>query len=77
MNERSHIHLLHALLAVWLIAVAILTMAACGKDFLCEVCGKPAYNHECCPPAPCPVCGSAELCDCAPPIVEESTAHGD
>ena len=35
-----------------------LSLTACRGEFLCEVCGKPAFNHVCCPAAPCPVCGA-------------------
>ena len=48
-----------------------LSLTACRGEFLCEVCGKPAFNHICCPAAPCPVCGATDLCDCAVDIVEQ------
>lgn len=64
---RKHPHC--ALLTLWLISLTLLT--SCGGNFLCDVCGKPAYNHVCCPAAPCPVCGADYLCDCA--VVETVT----
>ena len=48
-----------------------LSLTACRGEFLCEVCGKPAFNHICCPADPCPVCGATDLCDCAVDIVEQ------
>lgn len=49
----------------------VLSLTACQGEFFCEVCGKPAFNHICCPAAPCPICGSTDLCDCATDIVEQ------
>ena len=48
-----------------LCAVLLLLSCSCARPLLCEVCGKPAFNHVCCPAAPCPVCGATYLCDCA------------
>jgi hypothetical protein len=49
----------------------VLSLTACRGEFLCEVCEKPGFNHVCCPAAPCPICGSTDLCDCATDIVEQ------
>lgn len=49
----------------------VLSLTACRGEFLCEVCEKPGFNHVCCPAAPCSVCGSTDLCDCATDIVEQ------
>ena len=48
-----------------LCTILLLLSCSCTRPILCEVCGKPAFNHVCCPAAPCPVCGSTTLCDCA------------
>lgn len=52
----------------------VLSLTACRGEFLCEVCGKPAFNHVCCPAAPCPVCGATYLCDCAVETVAKEGA---
>lgn len=64
------------MIACLLLALSLLALSSCQGEFLCEVCGKPAFNHVCCPAAPCPVCGSTTLCDCAAETVvkEESTS---
>ena len=61
--------LLYFLLTVFVLSVLMLTVTACARPILCEICGKPAFNHVCCPAAPCPVCGSTNLCDCATDII--------
>ena len=83
MKNKGYIHILHALMAVWLIAVVALIVTACGpRQDPCPVCGA-TYVCDCAvvetvvTQEPCEVCGSTELCDCAPPIVEETAAHGD
>ena len=48
-----------------LCTILLLLSCSCARPILCEVCGKPAFNHVCCPAAPCPVCGATYLCDCA------------
>ena len=68
--------LLYFLLTVFVLSVLMLTVTACARPILCEICGKPAFNHVCCPAAPCPVCGATTLCDCAVETVAEGSSSG-
>ena len=59
-----------------LCTILLLLSCSCARPILCEVCGKPAFNHVCCPAAPCPVCGATYLCDCAVETVAEGSSSG-
>lgn len=80
MKHREHTRTLYVLLAIWLIAVATLTMTACERRTSCPVCGA-TYLCDCATvetvntsqtQAPCPICGATYICDCAGDIVVDT-----